>query len=313
MPRLHPAARRRIHSSPTAASVWSSIQDPACLGPARLEMEAHFDTVGKRSPMKFLPRILALLVFVTFAASLLALQRGRFPRYSSGEDFLARREQTEFAFARLRYDGYQGRGACFGYSKWTTDYPKADRQFVQGVRRLTRIHTRSIEEVVEPGSDELFDWPWLFAAEPGSWTFTDLQARRLREHLLKGGFLMVDDFHGRCEWAVFMAGINKVFPGRQVEDLGDDDEIYHLLYDLDQRFQIPQIGYWRSGRTYEKGGYEARWRAILDDTGRIMVAIGYNMDLADAWEWADSPQYAERYSALAYRVGINYIVYAMTH
>ena len=263
--------------------------------------------------MKLLPRIVALLVLVAFSTSLLALQRRRFPGYGSGEDFRASSERTEFAFARLRYDGYRGPGACFGYSKWTTDYPKADRQFVQGVRRLTRLQTRSVEEVIEPESDELWNWPWLFATEPGSWTFTDEQASRLREYLLKGGFLMVDDFHGTCEWAVFMAGIGKLFPGRPAEDLSNDDEIYHVLYDLDERFQIPQIGYWRSGRTYEKDGFEAKWRAIRDDKGRIMVAIGYNMDLADAWEWADSPQYAERYSGLAYRVGINYIIYAMTH
>ena len=265
--------------------------------------------------MKYLPRILAALLILGFGASLLALQRQRFQRgrFDDEEDLVRSSEKSEYAFARLRYDGYDGPGACFGYSKWTTDYPKADRQFMQGVQRLTRLHNRMIEHVVEPDSDELFDWPWLFATEPGSWTFSEEQARRLREYLLKGGFLMVDDFHGTCEWRVFMLGVRRLFPDRVVEDLPAKDEIYHVLYDINERLKIPQIGYWRSGRMYEKDGVEAQWRAVRDDHGRIIFAIGHNMDLADAWEWADSPEYAERYSSQAYRVGINYIIYAMTH
>ena len=265
--------------------------------------------------MKLFPRVLALLVILGFGATLLAMQRGRFQRgrFQDDEELLQSTEKNEYAFARLRYDGYEGPGACFGYSKWTTDYPKADRQFMQGVRRLTRLDNRMIEQVVDPDSDEIFNWPWLFATEPGSWTFTDEQAPRMRDYFLKGGFLMVDDFHGTCEWRVFMLAIRKLFPDRPVEDLADQDEIYHLLYDINERFQISQIGVWRSGRTYEKDGVLAQWRAIRDDHGRIMIAIGHNMDLVDAWEWADSPDYAERFSSLAYRVGINYIMYAMTH
>jgi hypothetical protein len=124
---------------------------------------------------------------------------------------------------------------------------------------------------------------------------------------------MVDDFHGSCEWRVFMLGIRQLFPERPIEDLADQDEIYHLLYDINERFQISQIGVWRSGRRYEKDGVEAQWRAVRDDHGRIMIAIGHNMDLFDALEWADSPTYAERFSSLAYRVAINYLMYSMTH
>jgi hypothetical protein len=267
--------------------------------------------------MRFSPRILVPLLAVGLAGSLLAFQRGRFRGFDPEEDLSAYQsaalERTEWAFARLRYDGYAGPGACFGYSKWTTDYPKADRLLVQGVRRLTRLDTRALEEVVDVDSDEIFNWPWIFATEPGSWVLYGDQVERMREYLLRGGFLMVDDFHGSCEWAVFMASIRKIFPERPVEDLADSDEIYHVLYDIEERFQIPRIGNWMSGRTFEKDGIEAKWRGIRDDNGRIMVAILHNMDLADAWEWADSPQYAERYSSLAYRIGINYIIYSMTH
>jgi hypothetical protein len=265
--------------------------------------------------MKFLLRIAALFLVVGLAGGLLAMQRIRFgrERFRYDEELYQSAERTEFAFARLAYEGYTGPGACFGYSKWGTDYPKGDRQFVQGLKRLTRLDTRAIEQVVDPDTDEVFDWPWLFATEPGSWTFSDSQVQRMRDYFLKGGFLMVDDFHGTCEWRVFMLAVSKLFPGRPVEDLTDQDEIYHLLYDINERFQIAQIGVWRSGRRYEKDGVVAQWRAVRDDSGRIMIAIGHNMDLADAWEWADEPTYAERFSSLAYRVGINYIMYAMTH
>ncbi len=265
--------------------------------------------------MKLVLRIAVVVVLLGFCSGLLALQRSRLPRYGYGGDAPApygSGEKTEWAFARLRYRSSGG----FGYGRfgrWTTDYPKADRQFVQGVRRLTRLSTRSIEQVVNPSSDDLYDWPWTYAVEVGSWAFTPDEAVRMREYLLRGGFLMVDDFHGTYEWQSFLAGMRMVFPGRPVEDLANNDEIFHVLSDLDERFQVPGLQFFRSGRTYERDGVEAKWRAIRDDNGRILVAICHNMDLGDAWEWADLPQYPERFTTLAYRIGVNYIIYAMTH
>lgn len=223
-------------------------------------------------------------------------------------------EKTEWVFGRLRYSsgggggGYRRRG-----NSWATDYPKADRQFVQGVRRLSRVHAKSIEQVVDVGKDEIFGVPWLYAVEVGNWNLDDAQAARLREYLLRGGFLMVDDFHGSEQWAGFMATLRRVFPDREVTDLENSHALFHVLYALDERFQVPGIQMFRSGQTWERDGVEPRWRGVLDDKGRAMVAICHNMDLGDAWEWADDPNYPEKYASLAYRVGINYIVYAMTH
>jgi hypothetical protein len=225
-------------------------------------------------------------------------------------------EKTEWAFARLRYPAYTGAGGTRmwgGRSRWTTDYPKADRQFVQGVRRLTRLHTRSVEQVVDLDSDEVYKWPWIYAVEVGHWELNDEQCRKLRDYLLRGGFLMVDDFHGTFEWDVFIASMKRVFPDRAIVELENRDAIFHVLYDLDGRFQVPGAQFLRSGRTYEHDGVEPRWRGIYDDKGRIVVAICHNMDLGDAWEWADSPSYPERYASLAYRIGVNYIIYSMTH
>ncbi|MBK5294254.1 MAG: DUF4159 domain-containing protein [Acidobacteriia bacterium] len=259
-----------------------------------------------------------LVVIATAIGSLLyAFQRGR-RSFMDEEDNPAPFpsdgfEKTEFAFARLRYqpmrNGYYGRAG----GSWATDYPKADRQFVQGVRRLTRIHTRSVEQVVDLESDEIFNFPWVYATEVGRWDLKEGQVKKMREYLLKGGFMMTDDFHGTFEWDVFMASMQRVFPDRPVVDLENKEEIFHVLYNLDDKFQVPGIQMFYTGRIYEQDGIEARWRGIHDDQGRLMVAICHNMDLGDAWEWADHPRYPEKYASLAYRIGVNYIIYAMTH
>jgi hypothetical protein len=225
---------------------------------------------------------------------------------------------AEFYWSRLRYssNGYDSPRFGFGFggfSGWSRDYPKADRQFLEALARLTRIQMRSTEQVVDLDSDDIFNYPWVYAVQAANWTFTDAQAKRLREYLLKGGFLMVDDFHGTEDWERFMAGMRQVLPDRPVEDLSDDDEIFHVLYDLGHRFQVPGEQYVNTGRTYEKDGYVAKWRAIRDDRGRIIVAICHNMHLGDAWEWADMPEYPEAFASMAFRVGINYIIYGMTH
>ncbi|MBI3210201.1 MAG: DUF4159 domain-containing protein [Candidatus Solibacter usitatus] len=248
-------------------------------------------------------------------ATLLQAQRG-FRGYREEEDVPIppdAGEKSEYYFARLQYQnsrsGYRG----YGRGSWTTDYPKADRQFLQGVRRLSRLHTRSMEQVVNMESEDIFNYPWVYAVEVGHWELNNAHAKRLRDFLLRGGFLMVDDFHGTYEWEVFMASMSKVFPERAVVDLDSKEAIFHVLYDLDDKFQVPGIQYWRSGRTYEQDGIQDKWRGIFDDKGRIMVAICHNMDLGDAWEWADHPNYPEKYASMSYRIGLNYIIYAMSH
>jgi hypothetical protein len=223
-------------------------------------------------------------------------------------------EKTEFVFARLRYPSFRGGSMSWSMrGNWTVDWPKADRQFVQGVRRLSRVHVRSVEQVVDLESDDIFNYPWVYVVEPGHWDLPDHQAKKLREYLLRGGFIMTDDFHGTFEWDIFMASMSRVFPEKPAVDIEEKDPIFHVLWDLNERVQVPGIIMFYTGRTYEYDGVDARWRAIYDDKGRILVAICQNMDLGDAWEWADHPRYPEHYASLAYRVGINYIIYSMTH
>jgi hypothetical protein len=264
--------------------------------------------------MRLLSFILIAGLFSGIGCRLLAFQRQVFEEDETPTLPANASEKAEWTFARLHYRiGNEFGGGFRGFQRWAADYPKADRQFVMGVRRLTRLHARPIEEVVDADSGEMFNWPWIYVEDGGWWTINESQAARMREYLLKGGFLMIDDSHGDYEWDNFMRGMNMILPDRPVEDLTDKDEIFHVVYDLDERFQIPGTRFIWGGRPYTSDSRIPKWRAIRDDNGRIMVAICHNSDVGDAWEWADSPKYPERDASLAYRIGINYIIYGMTH
>jgi hypothetical protein len=239
-------------------------------------------------------------------------------------------QKTEWTRARLRYPdiyGYPFRQLTYNNGRefpgyWTMDYPRSERHLLAGIRRLTRIDTRSIEQVVTlDGTDDIYNWPTLYGVEVGHWQLRDEDAKQLREFLLRGGFFMCDDFHGNvpyrpvAEWDTFIASMSKVFPDRKIEDIPDNDPIFHTLFDLQDRFQVPGAQFFETGITYEAGdtGKVPHWRCIRDDKGRIMVAICHNMDLGDAWEWADDPRYAEKWASLAYRIAANYFVYDLTH
>ncbi|MDX1983310.1 MAG: DUF4159 domain-containing protein [Bryobacteraceae bacterium] len=261
-----------------------------------------------------LRRRTAALFALLLLASVLLAQR-RFRSFDDEEDNPApmpadAAEKTEFQFGRLRYSSFRG---GYRWGSWATDYPKADRQFLQGLRRLSRIHTRSVEQVVDIDNDEIYQYPWLYAVEVGRWEVSESQAARMREYFNRGGFLMVDDFHGPYEWEVFASSMRRIFPDRQIVDIENSDQVFHVLYDLVDRPQVPGIHTLWSGSTWEKGGIEPRWRGVYDDKGRLLVAICHNMDLGDAWEWADHPRYPERYASLAYRIALNYIIYSMSH
>jgi len=218
----------------------------------------------------------------------------------------------DWSTARLMW---RNSGRSFGgFGGWTTDYPGGDRNLIEGVRRLTRIDVRSVEQPVAlDGSDDVYNWPFLYAVEVGRWTFDEREAEQLRNYLLRGGFLMVDDFHGSQEWANFVEGIQMVFPDRAIEDLPSGEPIFHMLGDVDLRIQVPGLAALRFGQTYERDGITPRWRGIRDDKGRVLVAICHNMDLGDAWEYSDNPNYPAEFASNAHKVLVNYATYDLTH
>ena len=219
---------------------------------------------------------------------------------------------AEFHFARLVYNSSSM--ARRGWSRWDTDYADAEYHLMQGFDRLTRVDGQPVTDryagdggrLIALNDDRVFDYPWLYAVEVGHWHLSDSEAALLREYLDRGGFLMVDDFWGEYEWSIFVESMLRVFPGRPIVELAEDHPLLHVLYDLDQRTQIP-------GRGGNRRGTVPHWRGIFDDDDRLMVAINFNMDMGDAWEHADDPWYPEPYTALAYRFAVNYLIYSMTH
>jgi hypothetical protein len=226
--------------------------------------------------------------------------------------------KAEYHFIRLEYrDLFNARrGWGGGRGWWMQDWPAADVHFTQGIRRLTRIHTGEGKHVPLT-DDRIYDFPWAYATQVGYWDLSDAEAARLRDYLLRGGFLVTDDFHGPQDWEVFRATMQRVFPDRAIVDLEDGDQLMHVLYDIKERTYIPGLRHLRrgpGGTILVQPEYTPPiWRAIYDDRGRILVAVNHNMDIGDAWEHADMPEYPEAMTGLAYRFGINYIIYAMTH
>ncbi len=263
--------------------------------------------------MKLMRLLIAIALLLSLSLGLYAWQRGR-GQLSFGYESTT---PSEFYFSRLRYNSGYTSGGSFGYrgfrGGWNQDYPRADNDCLIVLRRLTRIDAPSPLNVVDIDDDQMYNYPWMYAVGVNTWAFDDKEAARLRDYLERGGFLMVDHFHGPDDWARFMTGMSQVLPNATVEDIADNDEIYRVLYTITEKFQIPGEQYVNSGRTYEKDGYVPIWRAIRDEHGRIVVAICANMHLGDAWEWANTPEYPEKFSGLAFRVVLNYITYAMTH
>ncbi len=221
------------------------------------------------------------------------------------------RPEAEFHMARLAYNT-QGCAGSRGYcnSWWAIDYPHAELHFLPAVARMTRIETSEDSAHVQALNEELYDYPWLFVQQvgQGQWDPSTEEAERLREYLLRGGFMVIDDFHNEYEWRYFTGVMQRILPGASIVDIPDDDMLMHILFDLDNRTQIP-------GERHLWRGMEGppHWRGIYDDHGRLMVAINHNIDMGDAWEHADDAHYPAPMTATAYRFGVNYVIYAMTH
>jgi hypothetical protein len=232
---------------------------------------------------------------------------------------------AEFHFLRVEYrDNTGNRGFGFGSRRgrangwWAQDWPDAEEHFTKGVQRLTRMDAGDPQHV-SLTDDRLFDYPWIYATQTGYWILSDSETSRLREYLLRGGFIMTDDFwdqNGPQEWEVFAEAMNRVFPGQPITDIGLSDSVMHVLYDIQEKDLtfIPgsrHLG--RDGRVYQPPGTTPKWRAMYDEKKRMVVAVNFNTDIGDAWEFADVPYYPEAMTTLAYRYGINYLIYSVTH
>ena len=234
---------------------------------------------------------------------------------------------AEFHFIRMEYTDLPQFHRAWGVSSrdgrgegwWLMDWPDAEDHFSAGVQRLTRIavggplHMRLTD-------DRIFNYPWVYATQTGWWDLSDREVARLREYLLRGGFLVVDDFWGPEQWEIFRSTMERVLPGQPILDLQETESVMHVLYDINEKDRtfIPGTRHLRRGpggqvTVRQPEGTQPAWRALFDDRNRMVVAVNFNTDVGDAWEYADAPEYPEAMTSLAYRFGINYVIYAMTH
>jgi hypothetical protein len=281
-----------------------------------------------------------LLMVVVIAATVTLAQRyydrrgsddrNGVPNWQLDKEF----SQDVFTFVRIKYSsGYGGRGyGGGGYGRgrgrgrggfgpgggsWATDYPDSDLNFSYRLHQLTSMEVNPDGLILELTDPELVNYPFIYMLECGALVFQDDEIVALRQYLLNGGFLMVDDFWGEDEWFNFYREIKRVFPELEPVELKIDDPIFHCVFDLKEKPQIPGIGAWlRYGVTYERDdATQVHYKALYDDRGRMMAIICHNTDLGDGWEEeASNPDYFRMFSEkYAYPLGINIVVYAMTH
>jgi hypothetical protein len=221
---------------------------------------------------------------------------------------------SEFTFVRTVYSsplrGFGRRGGS-----WATDFPQADYHFIAGIRFWSgaNLDISPKPAQIRIMDERLLDYPLIYFVEPGFLELSDEEALKLREYVSRGGFLFLDDFWGDYEWENVQRQLRKVFPQWAPVDLPLAHPLFHCYFDIDSVIQVPGIGAWMSGSTYEKGGIVPHYMGIQNDRDRVVAFIARNCDLGDAWEWIDDPQYPLKYGLAAYRLGINVITYAMTH
>lgn len=226
-----------------------------------------------------------------------------------------------FTFARLRYnsESWGGRGRNRG-GKWTTDYPDADLNFSYRLQQLTSLQVNPKGAILDIDPEQMRHYPFIYMIEPGHIAISDEEAKIMRDYMMNGGFIMVDDFWGEEEWDGFYRALKQIFPDREPQELPIEHEIFHMVFPLKVKPQIPSVGFAMAGRsqgiTAERPDAQTpHYKAIFDDKKRIVMMICHNTDLGDGWEEEGTdPWYFREFSEkYAYPLGINIIFYALTH
>lgn len=225
-----------------------------------------------------------------------------------------------FTFVRVRFSD-SGRWG------WDTDHPDSDLNFSYRLQQLTALKVDPNGKILDLTDPEIFNYPFIYMCEPGGLILSKEEEDCLRRYLLNGGFLMADDFWGTWEWESFAEAIRGVFPKRTPQELPLEHPIFHTVYDLQKKPQIPNVGDGMAGRGMGPGGTHISWehrspgsrevhyKGLFDDDGRLMAIFCHNTDLGDGWEREGMYEwYFHEYSEKqAYPMGINIVVYAMTH
>jgi hypothetical protein len=225
-------------------------------------------------------------------------------------------KQRSFTFVRIKYSGVGRMGA----SIWASDFPEADRNFTTQFQKAIGLKSDTNGMVMELTDPLLKQQPFIYIVKGGHLHMSDEEVRSLRDYLLGGGFLMVDDFWGEAEWESFSAELRRVFPDRKPVNLPLNHELFNCFYEMRERPQVPHVTIGirsqYTGITWSRpDAKEAHYRGLVDDSGRLMAVFCHNTDLGDGWEHPDDdPYYFHEFCAKkAYPMGINIVVYALSH
>ena len=243
--------------------------------------------------------------------------------------------QTEFTWIRGRYTNYGGgrgrRGGRFGGGFggrggwWDTDYPDAESNFLRGVQRYTNIDANSKSyDFLDLTDPRLYEHSFLYMnmkrVPIGSlYSGPDFQPDEitaLREFMFRGGFVLLDDFWGEVHLEEFQNEMAKLFPDRELVKLDTRHELFHTFFDINEVGQVPGRAVtwdYNGGFNLDDPDYPPAVYAILDDDGRVMLVANHNADLGDGWEHTFYEPYPTRYSNEAYKITINFLIYAFTH
>jgi hypothetical protein len=260
-------------------------------------------------------RLVALALLAAFAP---ALSPAGSPAWAQpGPEPDQRFAGLKWTFVRIKYSSHLVLPRSYRPEwgePWAIDGPAAEQNLSRRISSVTAIEVG--DPIALPLEDpRLWEYPWIYIVEPGLMRLTDAEVPILREFLLRGGTLTFDDFHGPYEWENVVAELKRVFPDRPIVDLPSSHPIFSCFYRIERYPQIPGLGSFFMGRTWEKDGFVAHLRAVLDDHERPMVLINWNTDMGDGWEWSNAEEYPGyfQHTAEAYRMAINQVIYALTH
>lgn len=207
---------------------------------------------------------------------------------------------TELIVARWHF-GTNGR---IGHRGWSHNYPSSDQNFNEFISNATGVDVELASyRIVELGDPEVFDYPFAYVSEPGEMDLTPQEERNLREFIDRGGFVLMDDFDGPVQLENMRTEVLRVFPDRPFFSVTTDHDVFRIHFELDDLERMSP---------YVPGG-RIVYFGMLNDRGDLAIAAGYNNDLANFWDWYDEARYPLEPAADAFRLGINFVIWSMTH
>ena len=212
----------------------------------------------------------------------------------------------EFHYARIKYNTlpYMGHSFQLDVPPWAHDYPRSDRNFAKILAEVTQIPCDSEGyQIVSLDEEEIFKYPWAYLCEPGYLDLTPKEAATLRAYLDRGGFVVVDDFRGEREWDNFTTEMRKVYPKRGFQELQVSHPVFQCFYNIKTLDMVPPYARYLKPKFY----------GLSDEKGRLQMVVNFNNDISEYWEWSDEAWMPLELSNEAYKFGINYVIYALTH